>query len=329
MFKNLIFDWSGTIVDDLGPVVDATTYVLETHGLEGFNREGFRRNFQLPYGPWWAERLPKVALEEIERLFRIGFKDSSAAVPVLDHAREALEACQLAGVRMFVLSSMDEEAFFQQAREHGLEHYFEDFFIGVLDKREVIGELLAKHALVKEETAFVGDMVHDVETAHHAGIASIAVMTGYNHPEVLVTARPQMMLEDLRYLERFVHSTPLVSDQCVKVRGLQVQTHIGVPDEERIEPQTLLLHLDMWGSVDFSNMNDEVDQTIDYHAVSVAVEALALQRPRKLIETLAVDIADLILSDFSVQKVRIEIEKRILPQTEWVGCAFEKSRPSC
>ncbi len=326
MFKNLIFDWSGTIVDDLGPVVDATTYVLESHGLEGYDREGFRKNFQLPYGPWWAEKLPAVALEEVERLFRVGFKASSASVPVLDYAREALEACRQAGVRMFVLSSMDEEAFFKQAREHGLEAYFEDFFIGVLDKREVIDELLSKHDLVKEETAFVGDMVHDVETAHHAGIASIAVMTGYNHPEVLVTARPQIMLEDLRYLERLVHPVCRTSHQCIKVRGLKVETHIGVPDEERAEPQTLLIHLEMVVGADFGKMADDVTQTVDYHAVSLAIEALAMKSPRKLIETLAADIADLVLTEFCVENVRVEIEKRILTQTEWVGCVLEKSR---
>lgn len=325
MFKNLIFDWSGTIVDDLGPVVDATNHVLRAYGLGGFDREGFRRHFQLPYGPWWAERLPEVPLEEVERLFRLGFQESKASVPILKHARETLWSCKEAGVRMFVLSSMDEAAFFKQLREHDLEEFFLDFYIGVLDKREVIGDLLKQHGLERNETAFVGDMVHDVETAHHAGITSIAVMTGYNHPEVLVTAKPQMMLEDLRYLGRLVQAPAGESSQRVKVRGLELLTHIGVPDKERETPQTLLVHLDLWKTGDFSALHDDVSQTVDYHAVCLDLESLALGRPRKLIETLAADIADRVLNQFSLSKVRVEIEKRILPQTEWVGCVYEKS----
>ena len=49
MFRNLIFDWSGTLVDDLGPVIEATNAVLGKYDLPPLDREGFRRRFRLPY----------------------------------------------------------------------------------------------------------------------------------------------------------------------------------------------------------------------------------------------------------------------------------------
>jgi len=47
MFNNIIFDWSGTLVDDLGPVLEATNAVLGRYGVAALDREGFRRTFRL------------------------------------------------------------------------------------------------------------------------------------------------------------------------------------------------------------------------------------------------------------------------------------------
>ena len=49
MFKNIIFDWSGTLVDDLALTLDASNYVFSQHGKPCMNRDEFRAEFQLPY----------------------------------------------------------------------------------------------------------------------------------------------------------------------------------------------------------------------------------------------------------------------------------------
>jgi phosphoglycolate phosphatase len=200
MFRNLIFDWSGTLVDDLGPVIEATNFVLSKYGIDPMDREEFRRRFKLPYREFYHELLPDVALEELEEHFRPAFDGSEAKVFVLPHAREKLDWCKQLGIRTFVLTSMDALAFTRQLEEFGLKGHFEATYAGVLDKRNLIHRILETHGLSPEETAFIGDMIHDVETARHAGIASIAVLTGYNHPEVLAAVRPDLTVPDLGVL---------------------------------------------------------------------------------------------------------------------------------
>lgn len=202
MFKNLIFDWSGTLVDDMGPVIEATNAVLEIYGIPPYDREGFRRSFRLPYREFYAEVLPSVALEELEAHFRPAFDSAVSLVTVLPHAREKLEWAQARGLRMFVLTSMDANAFARQLEEFGMKEFFEATYAGVLDKRELIAQLLENHGLSKDETAFVGDMTHDIETARHGGISSIAVLTGYHHAEVLAGVRPDITVPDLGVLVR-------------------------------------------------------------------------------------------------------------------------------
>jgi dihydroneopterin aldolase len=113
-----------------------------------------------------------------------------------------------------------------------------------------------------------------------------------------------------------------MKDQIV-IRGLRLQSRIGVPDEERAEPQTLRVHLIM--EVERFPQEDEIGGTVDYKAVADRVVGLAEVGERKLIETLAQEIAGTVLSEFAVSKVRVEIEKKILPETDWVGVVIERS----
>jgi phosphoglycolate phosphatase-like HAD superfamily hydrolase/ADP-ribose pyrophosphatase YjhB (NUDIX family) len=200
MFRNLIFDWSGTLVDDLGPVIEATNLVFQSYGRDPLDRDAFRRHFRLPYREFYEEFLPGVPLEELEERFRPAFHGSKAEVFVLPHAREKLEWCAEHGVRCFVLTSMHKEAFHQQLQTFGLESFFEATYAGVADKREVIHRILETHKLDAGETAFIGDMTHDIETARHGGVSSIAVLTGYTHAEPLASVRPDLTVPDLGVL---------------------------------------------------------------------------------------------------------------------------------
>ncbi|MDX1681432.1 MAG: HAD hydrolase-like protein, partial [Akkermansiaceae bacterium] len=147
MFKNLIFDWSGTLVDDLGPVIEATNAVLEHYGVDPLDREGFRRAFRLPYSEFYHELLPDVPLEELEALFRPAFDGAISKVTVLPHSHNKLEWCRRQGIRSFVLTSMDPGAFEKQLDEFGMRDFFEATYAGVVDKRELIHHILESHGL--------------------------------------------------------------------------------------------------------------------------------------------------------------------------------------
>lgn len=113
-----------------------------------------------------------------------------------------------------------------------------------------------------------------------------------------------------------------MSDQII-IRGLKLSCRIGVPIEERTEAQDLRAHLTL--EVASFPKNDRVDETVDYQSVSNAVRRLAAEGERHLIETLAQDIASLVLDNFPVLGVKVELEKFILPETDWVGVIVRRS----
>ena len=108
---------------------------------------------------------------------------------------------------MFILSSMDAKAFDQHARELKVDHYFEAIYAGVLDKRDQIHQILKSHQLNAENTVFLGDMTHDVETAQHGGIASLALLTGYQSEEQLSAVKPDYLAQDLAEVRSWLYNS--------------------------------------------------------------------------------------------------------------------------
>lgn len=208
-YENWIFDWSGTLVDDLAMVLDATNHVLREYGKSEIDREEFRTRFRLPYAGFYEEMLPGVPLPELEDHFRVGFTDSEAsgvASPLLPHAVEFLECLHSKNRRMFILSSMDEDAFDRHSLELGVDHFFEATYAGVLDKRDQIHLILNAHDLAPEQTVFLGDMCHDVETAKHGGVASIALLTGYQDTEQLSVSNPDLLAMNLAEIQQLLEN---------------------------------------------------------------------------------------------------------------------------
>lgn len=112
----------------------------------------------------------------------------------------------------------------------------------------------------------------------------------------------------------------------IEIRRLAVRAHIGVPDGERAEPQTLWLTVRMRPSQGFQGLRDNVANTVDYYQVSRELIALAAEKPRHLIETLATEIADFLLSDHPLASVDVEVEKRILPDADSVSVRIRRER---
>ncbi|MBI3851038.1 MAG: NUDIX domain-containing protein [Verrucomicrobia bacterium] len=209
MIRNVIFDWSGTLVDDLPAVWQATNYVLSQAEREEMTLEQFRAEFCLPFTRFYERYVPHIPLPQLETWFHSRFKEVHDSVVELPHAREFLEFCRARGLRTFLLSTVHRDHFQAQQVTTGFGEYLERPYIEVWDKRAKIHELLAENNLHPEETIFIGDMQHDIETARHGGVHSCAVLTGYNSLEQLRAAAPDLIVEHLRELREILERNEL------------------------------------------------------------------------------------------------------------------------
>ena len=114
-----------------------------------------------------------------------------------------------------------------------------------------------------------------------------------------------------------------MNDRIV-IREMEIQCRIGVPDEERAEPQALRVTIEMDVDTAPSAKTDSIEQTVDYFLVYQRVHTLSGARPRKLIETLAEEISQMVLGEFQVKTVLVRIDKFILPNTRAVSVEIQR-----
>ncbi|MBX7211392.1 MAG: dihydroneopterin aldolase [Verrucomicrobiaceae bacterium] len=111
----------------------------------------------------------------------------------------------------------------------------------------------------------------------------------------------------------------------IRITGLALHAHLGVPDAERAQLQTVEADVIMRLRCSCDDLRDDLAGTIDYDAVARRLRALATERPRRLIETLAADIAACVLGEFGAAAVSVEIRKRILPGTDHVAARLHRN----
>src|ERR1017187_6027284 len=105
----------------------------------------------------------------------------------------------------------------------------------------------------------------------------------------------------------------------ISIVDLEVFYRVGVPDAERAQPQRLLLTVEMEADFSAAAKSDSIVDTIDYFAVTQRLLKFGEGREWKLIEKLAADIADAILSEFKPQAVSVEVDRFVIPQARYVS----------
>lgn len=101
---------------------------------------------------------------------------------------------------------------------------------------------------------------------------------------------------------------------------LKLSCHLGVPDAERRKPQTILCTAVFpVPSLSRAAAQDDLRQTVDYHALSKVLRSEARRIPRKLLERLATDLARAASQRFRLPWIELELKKHILPETRHVS----------
>ena len=78
----------------------------------------------------------------------------------------------------------------------------------------------------------------------------------------------------------------------------------------------------------FRELGDAIENAVDYASVTEFVKNLSAVRPRRLIETLADEIAGALLSHFPLRAVSVELRKFILPDTAFVAARVHRQMPA-
>lgn len=99
----------------------------------------------------------------------------------------------------------------------------------------------------------------------------------------------------------------------ITLTGLRVRGHHGVFDEEKRDGQDFLVDITVWVDLDAAASSDDVAKTLHYGVLAERAAAVVAGPPRDLIETVAAEIADGIMTDDRPHAAEVTIHKPAAP----------------
>lgn len=202
MIKNVIFDWSGVLSDDFSPVYKAVIGVFAELGIKEISVDEFRREFTLPVANFY-KKYTDATMEKVQTLFLDQIHKVGEPKP-FDGVMEAIRKLKDLGINMVVVSSHPQSKLTLEMKNYGLSDCFKEVNGGVLDKVKVIKDILRRSSFNPNETAYVGDMNHDIEAGKEADTKTVAVTWGYQSEEKLRRYKPDFIASNITELERIL-----------------------------------------------------------------------------------------------------------------------------
>jgi len=113
----------------------------------------------------------------------------------------------------------------------------------------------------------------------------------------------------------------------VFVRSLVVHAILGIHPHERVTPQPVRISFSLTTDIRQAAQTDEIRHALDYAHAAERVSAVTRNGQFQLAETLAEQLAAMLLAEFPAQRVSVEVEKpEALPDAEGVGVRIERYR---
>lgn len=115
----------------------------------------------------------------------------------------------------------------------------------------------------------------------------------------------------------------------VFLRGLRIETVIGIHDWERKIKQPVILDIEMATDVRCAAASDNIKDAIDYSAVSQRLIDFVSTSQFQLVETLAERCAEILQQEFGIRWLRLCINKiGAISSAQDVGIIIERGQPN-
>lgn len=206
--RNIIWDWNGTLLNDLGVCVSSINLLLRKRNIPLLNVERYLDIFTFPVRDYYVtagfsfndESFEEVAVEFMDHYLRL-----VRATGLHTEAKTALSWFRDSGREQIILSAMEHCELLKLVTENRIEEYFSHIF-GIDDhlahgKLALAETAIQKTGFTKKETCLIGDTLHDAEVATKLGINCLLIADGHQS-ENRLKASGYPVIQSLKEIEK-------------------------------------------------------------------------------------------------------------------------------
>lgn len=186
-YDTVIWDWNGTIIDDVELCYEIYMEQRELFGLTDMDLDTYRYHFQFPVEDFYLFAGFTGGTEEYESLamlFISRYNEKRYSAQVHEGAKEVLEFCMSCGIDNYILSAYESNSLVEMVSRMNYRRYFKGL-TGLQDvkagsKTAAGKEMLDLYGLNPSKTLYIGDTVHDYDVANSLGIDVVLTTRGHN-----------------------------------------------------------------------------------------------------------------------------------------------------
>ncbi|GMU96578.1 HAD family hydrolase [Ignavibacterium album] len=208
--KHLIWDWNGTLFNDVQLSVDIINNLLKINKLPQITYEKYRNIFTFPVSDYYKLAgfdFNKTSFEILGKMFMEEYENRKYEMNLFNGAKEILELVRSRGISQSVLSAYKYDTLLEVLEHYCISEYFES--VSGLDNiyagsKEHLGiELRKKLNFHKSEILLVGDTLHDADVAKAMDVDCVLISNGHQSADKL-KANGNLVLSDLSELKHLL-----------------------------------------------------------------------------------------------------------------------------
>ena len=185
MIKLVLWDWNGTILDDLQISLAAVNRLFVSDGKPEIDLQRYYECVDTPISKFYEHfyDLSVTPFSHFGKIWRETYNELSSTLSLTPDCLDCLEHFRKMGCKQTIISASHADDVLPYIERFGIGHYF-DKVITADDKNagskiEKAREYFASAGTLPDETIFIGDTTHDMEVAEALGVKGFLVTTGH------------------------------------------------------------------------------------------------------------------------------------------------------
>lgn len=192
----VIWDWNGTLLDDLELSLEGLNWLLARFGYpQRYDLARYREIFGFPIEDYYGRAgfdFSRHSFAELAERYMEFYIPRSMACPLAADAPGALAAARQAGCRQVILSASPLPTLRRQTENLQVTGWFDEM-LGLSDiyarsKVQLGRDWMARSGIDPARAVLVGDTLHDAEVARALGARCVLCAAGHQARAVLETA---------------------------------------------------------------------------------------------------------------------------------------------
>lgn len=191
-YNHIIWDWNGTIINDVDLCINIVNGVLERRNLPNLTLEKYKSIFTIPVKEYYVKAgfdFTKESFEILGKEWMDEYEQRKFECNLYDDLTKVMSAISDSKLEQSILSAYMQDNLVEMIKYFKLEKYFR-YIVGLdniyaAGKLELGKNLIQKLGNGKSKALVIGDTIHDFEVAKEIGADCVLIADGHQSFERL------------------------------------------------------------------------------------------------------------------------------------------------